>query len=75
MMSLTEDEVPDVEDMELAKQPFVGPSNFEVFLEDSEKPWLHRTKTKKTKAQDRKVTATQTPQKTGGEPRYSQKGK
>jgi hypothetical protein len=28
------------------------------------KPWLHRTKTKKTKAQDRKVTATQTPQKT-----------
>jgi uncharacterized membrane protein YhiD involved in acid resistance len=28
------------------------------------KPWLHRTKTKKTKAQERKVTATQTPQKT-----------
>ena len=36
MMSLTEDEVPDVEDMELAKQPFVGPSNFEAFLEDSD---------------------------------------
>jgi hypothetical protein len=36
MMSLTEDEVPAVEDMELAKQPFVGPSNFEAFLEDSD---------------------------------------
>jgi hypothetical protein len=31
---------------------------------DPKKTWLHRMKTKKTKAQDRKVTATQTTKKT-----------
>ena len=36
MMSLTEDEIPDVEDIQLAKQPFVGPPNFEAYLGDSD---------------------------------------